>query len=112
MFAGTLAWCVATVILTILCLVESTRGAWSKEVVKRQEDTTSKAIVRTWVQSYNVQGWVDPNGIEYNAEEVKAQITALFENGLTGGYITWHSGSNIEKYKKQKSAFQIDYLKE
>ena len=87
-------------------------SAWSKEVVKRQEDTTSKAIVRTWVQSYNVQSWVDPTGIEYNAEEVKAQITALFENGLTGGYITWHSGSNIEKYKKQKSAFQIDYLKE
>ena len=87
-------------------------NAWSKEVIKRQNDTTSPAIVRTWVQAYNVQGWVDPNGIEYNGEEVQAQIQALYDNNLTGGYITWHSGSNIEKYNKQKSAFKIDYLKE
>lgn len=87
-------------------------SAWSKEVQARQSDTTSPAIVRTWVQAYNVQSWVDKNGIEYNADEIKAQVQALFENGLTGGYITWHSGSNLEKYKKQKEAFQIDYLKE
>ncbi len=87
-------------------------NAWSKEVIKRQQATTTPAIVRTWVQAYNVQSWVDENGIEYNAEEVKDQITALFDNGLTGGYITWHSASKLEKYKKQIEAFQIDYLKE
>lgn len=87
-------------------------NAWSKEVIKRQQATTTPAIVRTWVQAYNVQSWVDENGIEYNAEEVKDQITALFDNGLTGGYITWHSASKLEKYKTQIEAFQIDYLKE
>lgn len=87
-------------------------NAWSKEVVKRQETTTSPAVVRTWVQAYNVQSWVDPNGIEYNAEEVKAQIKALYDNGLKGGYITWHSGSRLDKYQKQIEAFQIDYLKD
>jgi len=86
--------------------------AWAKEASKRQSETTSPAIVRTWVQAYNVQSWVDKNGIAYESEEIEKQVKALFEQGLKGGYVTWLSSSNLEKYETQKQAFQIDYLKE
>ena len=52
---------------------------------------------------------VDPNGISYNADNVKKEIEGLYEAGATGGYITWNSGSNLSKYKLQKGAFDIDY---
>ena len=48
----------------------------------------------------------------YDAEDVEKEIRGLYAAGLTGGYTTWHSGSNLEKYKAQKAAFCIDYLKE
>lgn len=86
--------------------------AWAKDAAKRQKETTSPAIVRTWIQAFNVQSYVDPNGIAYEAEEIEKQVTALFEQGLKGGYITWLSSSNLDKYKIQKKAFAIDYLKE
>lgn len=83
--------------------------AWAKEAYKRQQETTTPALARTWVQAYNVMSHVDSNGITYGAEEVKAQIQALFEQKLTGGYITWLASSNLEKYKTQKAAFRVDY---
>lgn len=86
--------------------------SWAKDAFKRQSETTSPAIVRTWIQAFNVQSYVDSNGIAYEADEVEKQVTALFEQGLKGGYITWLSSSNLEKYKTQKKAFEIDYLKE
>ena len=55
---------------------------------------------------------VDPNGISYNADNVKKEIEGLYEAGATGGYITWNSGSNLSKYKLQKGAFDRDYYKE
>ena len=42
----------------------------------------------------------------------KAFARGLYEAGLTGGYITWLSNSNLEKYKSQRKAFEIDYRKE
>jgi hypothetical protein len=55
---------------------------------------------------------VDPNGLPYNAEDVEAQIRGLYDAGLTGGFTTWHSGSNLDKYRAQQEAFCVDYLKE
>ena len=80
--------------------------AWAKDAAKRQKETTSPAIVRTWIQAFNVQSYVDPNGIAYEAEEIEKQVTALFEQGLKGGYITWLSSSNLDKYKTQKKHLQ------
>lgn len=87
-------------------------SSWAKEAAKRQKETPTPAIVRTWIQAYNVQSWVDSNGIAYEDDEIKDQVTALFEQGLNGGYITWLSSSNLSKYQTQKAAFQINYLKE
>ena len=86
--------------------------AWGERVQARQAVTPTPAAVRTWIQAYPVMRHVDKNGLRYDAEDVEKEIRGLYAAGLTGGYTTWHSGSNLEKYKAQKAAFCIDYLKE
>ena len=87
-------------------------NAWGQRVRDRQSVTPSPAVVRTWVQAYNVMRHVDRNGIAYDAENVEKEIRGLFDAGLTGGYITWLSSSNIEKYYQQEGAFVHDYYKQ
>ena len=86
--------------------------AWGERVQQRQAATPTPAAVRTWVQAYPVMRHVDKNGLRYDAADVEKEIRGLYDAGLTGGYTTWHSGSNLTKYKAQKGAFCIDYLKE
>lgn len=85
---------------------------WGLRVQGRQAVTPTPAVVRTWVQAYNVMRHVDRNGIAYDAENVEKEIRGLYEAGLTGGYITWLASSNIEKYGQQLGAFQKDYYAE
>ncbi len=89
-----------------------TLSVWARSVQSRQQETTSPARVRTWIQAYHVMHYVDPNGIDYNAANIEKEIRALFDNGLTGGYTTWLSTSSLERYRQQRQAFSIDYLKE
>ena len=86
--------------------------AWGQRVQDRQKVTPTPAAVRTWVQAYNVMRHVDRNGIAYDAENVEKEIRGLFDAGLTGGYTTWLSSSNLEKYERQEGAFCHDYYKE
>ena len=86
--------------------------AWGERVQQRQAVTPTPAAVRTWIQAYPVMKHVDRNGLRYDAEDVEKEIRGLYDAGLTGGYTTWHSGSNLTKYQAQKGAFCIDYLKE
>ena len=86
--------------------------AWGERVQGRQAVTPTPAAVRTWIQAYPVMRHVDRNGLRYDAEDVEKEIRGLYDAGLTGGYTTWHSGSNLTKYQAQKGAFCIDYLKE
>lgn len=86
--------------------------AWGDEAYKRQAESPSPAVVRTWIQAYDVMKYVDPNGIAYNSEAVEKEIRGLFDAKLYGGFITWNSGSSLEKYNMQKAAYQKDYLKE
>ena len=86
--------------------------AWGERVQQRQAVTPTPAAVRTWIQAYPVMRHVDRNGLRYDAEDVEKEIRGLYAAGLTGGYTTWHSGANLTKYKAQKEAFCIDYLKE
>ena len=83
---------------------------WAKTyVVKRQAEIPTPAIARTWVQTYDVPNYKQPGGYKYGAEQVNAQIQALFDNGLNGGYMTWNSSSNLEKYKSQIDAYNKEY---
>lgn len=83
---------------------------WGKTAATRQTETPSPAVARTWITAYDTPYW-NPT-VTYNGEMLTKQIKGLYEAGLTGGYMTWNSGSNLAKYKSQKSAFNINYLDE
>ena len=79
---------------------------WSKTVVSKQEVIPTPAIVRTWIQTYNVS---KAPSVIYDADMLSEQIQALYDNGLTGGYMTWNSASNVNKYKEVSYAFRKVY---
>ena len=79
---------------------------WGKYVKTKQEIIKTPAKVRTWIQTYN--STKTPN-VVYDANKVSDQIQALYDNGLKGGFMTWNSGSNLDKYKEVSSAFKKVY---
>ena len=80
---------------------------WGKTAAERQKEIPTPAVARTWITAYNTPYW-NPT-VQYNGEKLTEQINGLYEAGLKGGYMTWNSGSNLEKYKLQKSAFTKEY---
>ncbi|MBE6138153.1 MAG: hypothetical protein E7173_00220 [Firmicutes bacterium] len=80
----------------------------SKYVMKQQSLVPTPAIVRTWIQAYDIT-WRDPN-TSYDAAKVEAQIQGLYDAGLTGGFITWNSVSSLSKYEQLSPAFSKNYL--
>lgn len=82
---------------------------WGTSYVSKQQKLISTpAIVRTWIQAYDVT-WRNPTAI-YDADMVSKQIQGLYDSGLTGGYITWNANSSISKYSSLAEAFKKDYL--
>lgn len=79
---------------------------WGDYVVKGQKMIPSPAKVRTWIQAYDTKK--EPATV-YDANKISEQIEALYANGLTGGYMTWNSGSNLKKYEEIKEAFRKEY---
>ena len=79
---------------------------WGKSVATKQSVIPTPAVVRTWIQTYNA---TKAPYVVYDADKISEQIQALYDNGLTGGYMTWNSGSNITKYKEVSYAFRKVY---
>ena len=80
---------------------------WAKGAVTRQSEIPTPAIPRTWITAYDTPYW-NPTVI-YNATKISDQAQALVDAGLTGGFITWNSSSNLNKYNQIKTAFSKDY---
>lgn len=87
----------------------NTMLTWGKTAALRQTETPTPAVARTWITAYDTPYW-EPY-VTYNGAMLEKQIEALYEVGLTGGYMTWNSGSNLSKYKTQFSAFNREYKK-
>ena len=89
-----------------------TINTWAKTAAKGQKLSASPAIARTWVTAYNTPVAARGTVVSYNSKEVEAQIKALYDNGLNGGYMTWNAFSyknNLTKYKNQKEAYSKEY---
>ena len=80
---------------------------WAKGAAERQKEIPTPAVARTWITAYDTPHW-NPTVI-YDAKKISDQAQALVDAGLTGGFITWHSGSSLYKYQQIKSAFTKDY---
>ena len=81
---------------------------WGLYVVEKQALIPTPAIVRTWIQAYDTG---KSPAVKYDATKIKEQIRGLYANGLTGGWMTWNSGSNLAKYEQIKEAFKEDYTR-
>lgn len=80
---------------------------WSYDYVQeRQKETTTPAIIRTWIQTYDT---IREPYITYDNGKIEDQIQALYDAGLKNGYITWNSGSSMLKYKSLSEAFNKNY---
>ena len=79
---------------------------WSKYVVEKQKIIPTPAKVRTWIQAYDTK---KTPSVVYDENKVADEIKALYDNGLTGGYMTWNASSKIEKYKSISNAFRRKY---
>lgn len=79
---------------------------WSKYVVSKQNIIPTPAVVRTWIQTYNTSKIPQ---VVYDSSKVSEEIQALYDNGLTGGYMTWNSSSNLNKYKEISYSFKKVY---
>lgn len=91
-----------------------TINTWAKTAAQGQKLTATPAIARTWITAYNTPVAARGTVVSYNSNEVSAQIKALYDNGLTGGYMTWNAFSyknNLNKYKNQKEAYTKEYKK-
>ncbi len=77
---------------------------WALEAYNRQQEIPTPAIVRTWILAQNTM-----QGFTYNSSHVEAQIRALFDAKLTGGYLTWSSSSSLEGYKNRNAAYIKEY---
>jgi len=83
---------------------------WANTYVNpRQDGAPTPAVVRTWIQTYDVPSYKHSGGYKYGAEQVEAQIKGLFDAGLNGGYMTWNASSNLDKYRSQITAYQKEY---
>ncbi len=79
-----------------------TLNQWGKNVMLRQGETATPAVVRTWIQAYNA---IREPYLTYGPDEISAQIRGLRDAGCNGGYITWNAAASLEKYKRLLPAF-------
>ena len=75
----------------------------------RQKEIPTPARVRTWIQTYDT---IREPYIVYDSSKIADQIKGLYDAGLSDGYMTWNSSSNINKYKSISSAFKGVYKNE
>ena len=80
---------------------------WAHGAAKRQTEIPTPAVARTWITAYDTPYW--NVSVIYDANKISDQVKALYDAGLTGGFITWNSASSLAKYEQIKSAFAKDY---
>jgi len=79
-----------------------TLNKWGTSAMLRQGETTTPAMVRTWIQAYNA---IREPYNTYGPDEIAAQIRGLRDAGCTGGYMTWNSSAARDKYTSFIPAF-------
>lgn len=80
---------------------------WAVGAAKRQTEIPTPAVARTWITAYDTPYW--NVSVIYDASKISDQVEALYDAGLTGGFITWNSASSLYKYEQIKSAFAKNY---
>lgn len=78
--------------------------SWAKKSAKMQKHIPTPAVARTWITGYNTPYWAP--SVDYDYGKLRAQVKALEDAGLDGGFIPWHSSSSYEKYKEYREIWK------
>ena len=81
-------------------------SAWAKKAAKEQTKIPTPAAARTWITGYNTPFWAP--SVTYDESKLKDQVDALYEAGLDGGFIPWHSASPIDTYRMYKGIWNYE----
>ena len=85
----------------------TTVNDWAQRCAARQTEIETPGIARTWLTCYNVPWW-SPT-IKCDTEYFSTQCRALYDAGLTGGFLSWNGISNYTIYEQVGSAWGFDY---
>ncbi len=80
---------------------------WAKGASERQKEIPTPAVARTWITAYDTPYWKPT--VVYDADKISAQVKALYDAGLDGGFLTWNGKSVLSKYEQIKGAFSKNY---
>ena len=80
---------------------------WAVQAAMRQTEIWTPATARTWITGYDTPNW-DPV-VTYGAEQLMDQAQALYNSGLTGGFIPWNGASDIAKYTEYAAVWSSTY---
>jgi len=80
---------------------------WASLAAVRQTEIRTPAIARTWITGYDTPNW-DPV-VTYGPEELISQAQALYDSGLTGGFIPWNGASSYSKYAEYADVWGQTY---
>ena len=76
---------------------------WTESAAKRQSETPSPAIDRTWIQAYNA---IQPPYNEYGVQEIGDEIRGLREQGFTGGFMAWNASCSLTKLEELRPLYE------
>lgn len=79
---------------------------WAKKAKKRQDYLENPAAARTWITGYDTPYWAPT--VNYGEKQLRAQIKAMKDAGLKGGFIPWNVNNNLAKYKQYKKIWNKD----
>ncbi len=80
---------------------------WAVQAALRQTEIRTPAVARTWITGYDTPNW-EPT-VTYGAEQLIDQAQALYNSGLTGGFIPWNGASDIAKYTEYAAVWGNAY---
>jgi len=80
---------------------------WALLAAARQTEIETPGLVRTWLTAYNVPWWRPT--IKCDVDYFSKQAQALYDAGLTGGFMTWNGISNYSIYEQMGPAWGLDY---
>lgn len=76
---------------------------WALHVSMRQDECSSPAIVRTWIQTW------DDADYAYGEVSIEKQIIALYDQDITGGYMPWYGPGSILVADKLDGVIEHDF---
>ena len=79
---------------------------WAKGAARDQKKIPTPAAARTWITGYNTPFWAPQ--VKYDKKKLKQQVDALYEAGLDGGFIPWHSASPANTYRMYKGIWDYE----